>query len=180
MNLPNLPLYQSMKKVRAGRISVIIGRGANTTCLMLDLPDGGETSVDVDAAWMDRHNPQVGGYFVVYPDSDNYTSYSPCDPFEEGHRLIPDLKPLDVATRNEYTRDLPDRRVSPDRRASGERRNVVIKADSLGDVDLEGVTTSIETDDNGKVTGLRMTGAKFPANPFPGVNIDRAHDVAEE
>lgn len=176
MNLPNLPLYQSMKKVRAGKITVIIGIGSVKTCLLLELPDGSETSVDVDKAWMDRHTPQVGGYFVIYPDSDNYTSFSPCDPFEEGHRLIPELKPATPTQFNEFTRDLPDRRVTED------RRNVVIRATALEDTlanlpsfDL-GQPVHIGVD---LAEGTKIPGAKFPENPFPGVNIDKAH-VTEE
>ena len=40
----------------------------------------------MDRAWLDKHNPEVGGYLVVYKDG--YQSYSPADAFEEGYSLI--------------------------------------------------------------------------------------------
>jgi hypothetical protein len=40
----------------------------------------------VSAAYIKKHDPQVGGYFVVYDGG--YQSYSPCDAFESGYVLI--------------------------------------------------------------------------------------------
>ena len=34
--------------------------------------------------FMDKHSPQVGGYYVVYKDG--YKSYSPAQAFEEGYK----------------------------------------------------------------------------------------------
>lgn len=36
--------------------------------------------------WLDKHNPAVGGYYVVYQDG--YESYSPAEAFESGYTLI--------------------------------------------------------------------------------------------
>jgi hypothetical protein len=36
--------------------------------------------------WLDRYNPEVGGYYVVYKDG--YSSYSPAKAFEEGYTRI--------------------------------------------------------------------------------------------
>ena len=36
--------------------------------------------------WLDKHNPEVGGYYVVYEDG--YKSFSPAKAFEEGYTLI--------------------------------------------------------------------------------------------
>ena len=36
---------------------------------------------------MKRHQPQVGGYYVVYAP-DGYASFSPADVFEEGYTLV--------------------------------------------------------------------------------------------
>lgn len=41
--------------------------------------------VKIDFTWHDKHQPEVGGYFVLYPDG--YTSYSPATPFESGNVL---------------------------------------------------------------------------------------------
>jgi len=37
----------------------------------------------VDRNYVRKHNPQVGGYYVVYKDG--YKSYSPAQAFEEGY-----------------------------------------------------------------------------------------------
>lgn len=40
----------------------------------------------VDHAYMRKHNPTVGGYYVVYEDG--YKSFSPADAFEDGYTRI--------------------------------------------------------------------------------------------
>jgi hypothetical protein len=40
----------------------------------------------VDQAYMDKHKPEVGGYFVQYDDG--YKSFSPAKAFEEGYTRI--------------------------------------------------------------------------------------------
>ena len=40
----------------------------------------------VDRVWMRKHEPQVGGYFVVYKDG--YCSFSPAEPFESGYTPV--------------------------------------------------------------------------------------------
>jgi hypothetical protein len=40
----------------------------------------------IDAPYIAKHNPQVGGYFVEYDDG--YHSFSPAEAFEAGYTLI--------------------------------------------------------------------------------------------
>lgn len=40
----------------------------------------------VDSAYMRKHKPQAGGYYVLYKDG--YTSFSPADAFEDGYTRI--------------------------------------------------------------------------------------------
>lgn len=40
----------------------------------------------VDAAYVRKHNPQPGGYYVVYENG--YVSFSPAPAFESGYTLI--------------------------------------------------------------------------------------------
>jgi hypothetical protein len=42
-------------------------------------------SIGVSPDYIRKHNPQPGGYFVVYDDG--YQSFSPAEAFEEGYRL---------------------------------------------------------------------------------------------
>lgn len=47
----------------------------------------GTVPVTVDVTYLRRHDPQVGGYYVRYPDG--YESWSPAEVFESGYtRLI--------------------------------------------------------------------------------------------
>ena len=45
--------------------------------------DNGYAPFFVDQAYMTKHNPQVGGYYVVYEDG--YKSFSPAKAFEDGY-----------------------------------------------------------------------------------------------
>ena len=48
--------------------------------------EGPYSPVRVDHAYMRKHNPQAGGYYVVYKDG--YKSFSPAQAFEEGYARI--------------------------------------------------------------------------------------------
>lgn len=77
-----LPRYVCHKEVNGGKITGIQSKERNVADLIL-----GEigVAVEVDATWYARHQPKVGGYFVLYDDG--YTSYSPQKAFEDGYRL---------------------------------------------------------------------------------------------
>ena len=68
--------YQSHKKVQASKIV-----GINIYTLELDSDTHQFWSVS--HGWYQKHNPQVGGYLVIYPDG--YESFSPAKAFEEGY-----------------------------------------------------------------------------------------------
>lgn len=48
--------------------------------------EGPYSPIRVDHAYMRKHNPQAGGYYVVYKDG--YKSFSPAQAFEEGYTRI--------------------------------------------------------------------------------------------
>lgn len=48
--------------------------------------DIGRGSVAVDMAWIEKHKPVIGGYYVRY--ADGYESFSPADAFEAGYTAI--------------------------------------------------------------------------------------------
>lgn len=48
--------------------------------------DHGYAPFFVDQAYMDKHKPEVGGYYVVYEGG--YKSFSPAKAFEEGYTRI--------------------------------------------------------------------------------------------
>jgi hypothetical protein len=53
--------------------------------------DTGYAAFDVDAAFVIKHNPQPGGYYVVYEDG--YTSFSPAKAFEDGYTKVEPMLP---------------------------------------------------------------------------------------
>lgn len=75
--------YQSHKVVEAGRITNIIGGGMGLGAV-LELEDD---NVTVDSAYLAKHKPAVGGYYIKYPDG--YESWSPADSFESGYLEYP-------------------------------------------------------------------------------------------
>lgn len=90
-----LPRYKCHKEVWALKIAAVT-RNSVLAQLTGNESDGSAviTPVDdrygdirVDADYLRRHNPQVGGYYVVY--ADGYTSFSPADAFESGYTRIP-------------------------------------------------------------------------------------------
>lgn len=51
--------------------------------------EGEPTPVEVNYFWIRSGKPpEAGGYFVKY--ADDYTSYSPAEPFESGYTEIPE------------------------------------------------------------------------------------------
>lgn len=53
----------------------------------LMIPDHqGYSAIALPDGFVDRHKPQIGGYYVVYRDG--YKSYSPAKAFEDGYTLI--------------------------------------------------------------------------------------------
>ena len=53
---------------------------------MLSFEEEGFGPNQVSKEYMDKHNPQVGGYYVVYQDG--YKSFSPAEAFEDGYTRI--------------------------------------------------------------------------------------------
>ncbi|EPK2688447.1 MULTISPECIES: DUF2829 domain-containing protein [Klebsiella] len=80
MTKVKLPKYQSIKIVEAAKIAKIEGQ-----VMLLSFRKHG-TKVEVDQTYLDKHQPQVGGYFVRYENG--YESYSPKEPFESGYLSV--------------------------------------------------------------------------------------------
>ncbi len=82
-----MPRYKCHKEVHALKIKAI---DWDSTMLFATITpeDEGFAAFQVDNHYMDKHDPQVGGYYVVYPGSDAYKSYSPAQAFEDGYTLL--------------------------------------------------------------------------------------------
>jgi hypothetical protein len=79
MNQIQMPKYKCHKEVWALKIKSI-ERGA-VTKISFEEPE--YSSIIVSYAYDVKHNPEVGGYYVVYEDG--YQSYSPAQAFESGY-----------------------------------------------------------------------------------------------
>jgi hypothetical protein len=77
--------YQCHKRVRAVRIAAIHVTELGDATLIPDDHDD-QTPIDAPLAFMQKHAPEKGGYYVVYEDG--YTSYSPREAFEAGYTLL--------------------------------------------------------------------------------------------
>lgn len=82
-----LPQYQCHKKVWALKIAAITDPNQATDgSRLLEFAEPGYDPICVTGAFMDKHNPQPGGYYVVYDD--DYKSYSPAKAFKDGYTRI--------------------------------------------------------------------------------------------
>lgn len=88
-----LPLFQCLKKVRAGKIVSITNTNKGTITFDLFIgEDQPNVEQEVTPGYMAQHRPEVGGYFVKY--SSGYESYSPGKEFDEGYVKLPDVVPF--------------------------------------------------------------------------------------
>ena len=85
LNGPTLPLYRSHKLVEAFQIRAIVQDRTGGAGL---IPEGDLFErFTVDAAYLLKHAPRPGGYFVRYRDG--YCSWSPAEAFEAGYTRVP-------------------------------------------------------------------------------------------
>lgn len=82
--LAQLPKYRCHKEVWALKIKAIHAGHDDTP--MLEFEDSGYAPRPVTFAWLYKHTPQAGGYWVQYKDG--YESYSPAKEFEEGYTRV--------------------------------------------------------------------------------------------
>lgn len=86
-----MPRYKCHKEVWALKIADIKrhnedDQNAETDgSAMITPADEGYAPFRVDHAYMSKHKPEVGGYYVVYKDG--YKSFSPAEAFEDGYSL---------------------------------------------------------------------------------------------
>jgi hypothetical protein len=74
-----MPRYKCHKEVHALKIADI----RLDDILIVEAP---YSAVRVSREWMEKHEPKVGGYYVVYEDG--YASFSPAQAFENGYARI--------------------------------------------------------------------------------------------
>jgi len=89
-----MPKYQSHKQVWALKIKAIVfdselaketNRETDGSATITPEEEG-YAPFKVNHEYVRKHNPQVGGYYVVYKDG--YKSFSPAEAFEEGYTKL--------------------------------------------------------------------------------------------
>ena len=80
------PEYKCHKIVRAAKITEIESHDSNGEGSYIMIFGEIDGSLFLTDLWKKRHNPEVGGYVVIYEDG--YTSYSPAEAFEVGYTKI--------------------------------------------------------------------------------------------
>lgn len=74
-----LPRYQSHKQVWGLKIKSIDGQ-------IITPVEDGYAPFSVSTEYLEKHKPEIGGYYVVYEGG--YKSFSPADAFESGNTLV--------------------------------------------------------------------------------------------
>ncbi len=72
-------MYKCIKTVGAFKIAKITAMPPKE----VNIEDAEGMGVLVEDAYIEKHDPQVGGYYVRYED--NYESFSPAEAFEKGY-----------------------------------------------------------------------------------------------
>jgi hypothetical protein len=79
-----MPKYLCSKEVWALKIERVDINHQGKALLLIE--DEGFAPVEVSKDYVNKHQPEAGGYYVVY--SGGYESFSPADAFESGYQLI--------------------------------------------------------------------------------------------
>jgi hypothetical protein len=109
---------KSHKEVWALKIKSIVRDGQNATSeseasdgsAIITPEEEGYAPFRVDREYVHKHNPQVGGYYVVYEDG--YQSFSPAQPFEAGNTLVKETTFLERLIKEEE--ELGEKILKPD------------------------------------------------------------------
>lgn len=87
MNNFKIPTYKCIKNVKAFKIKSMQKINDNDNDkdnkFILALKGDEQCVVYVKEDYVKKHNPQIGGYYVLYKD--DYESWSPAEAFEEGY-----------------------------------------------------------------------------------------------
>ena len=79
-----MPRYECHKQVWALKIAAIEHHPQGHATITPE--EAGYAPFTVPMEYLAKHNPQAGGYYVVYEDG--YKSFSPAGPFERGYSRI--------------------------------------------------------------------------------------------
>jgi len=87
-NVAGWPKYKCHKVVQAVKIGNMQKERRPGGAIYVIPADEGVPQFSISQEFFDKHNPEIGGYIVVY--ADGYESYSPAEVFEAGYTRLPD------------------------------------------------------------------------------------------
>jgi len=93
-----LPRYRCHKVVRAVKILSMGLEGEDSHPVVIPAhpnDDGDSEPIPVSHEWVEKHDPKVGGYLVVYEDG--YMSFSPAEAFEAGYVPVDGARDRELA-----------------------------------------------------------------------------------
>lgn len=82
-----MPRYRCHKIVHALEIGSVMDGKDEVSARHIVPRNVKYAPIQVSQAYIDKHHPEPGGYYIVY--GDGYCSFSPKAAFEEGYTLIP-------------------------------------------------------------------------------------------
>jgi len=83
---PQLPRWKCHKEVAAVKIAEIRLNVPESTAILVSEKCPHVISIRVPFTYLEKHEPVVGGYYVLYEDG--YESFSPAKAFEGGYTLV--------------------------------------------------------------------------------------------
>jgi len=84
----SMPRYRSHKCVSAAKITSVLKHVDGILDIQMTTPGDELIKVRISKEWGEKHEPDLGGYLVLYDDG--YISYSPAEAFEAGYTLLLD------------------------------------------------------------------------------------------
>lgn len=81
-----MPMYKCHKEVWALKIKDVASQDPADAGWKVIPEDGAYAPIVVSDEWVQKHQPRVGGYYVVYKDG--YVSFSPAEAFEDGYTKV--------------------------------------------------------------------------------------------
>lgn len=147
----DLPKFKSHKVVEAAKIAEISAPSDQTSNGSLVLE--GAEAVFPPASYFEKHDPQVGGYYVVYEDG--YASFSPAEAFESGYTSVDDGAVDELAEANDHLQAAQNTIVSQTlrifdlERANEEQAHKIADLEMVGEDPLERPTVDAVWGDEG-------------------------------
>ena len=97
MNLPRYKCHKEVEAVKIAKIKAYIDDDDNITGIIIPF-DSDIEPINVKQEYLNKHEPEEGGYYVRY--ADGYESFSPAEAFEAGYKPAEALEMEDILNKS--------------------------------------------------------------------------------